>query len=106
MFQARRLYAIFSLIILLLVGGFAALMSQTTRQTLIHEKVDENKLVTLAGNTRPEANAEYDLGAVSGDLGIDHILLQLKRSPQQETAVAQLITDLHNPNSPDFHKWQ
>ena len=63
-------------------------------EKLIHEKVDENKLVTLAGNTRPEANAENDLGAVSDDLSLDHMMLQLKRSPQQEQAVAQFVAEL------------
>jgi subtilase family serine protease len=72
---------------------------------MIHEPVDENKLVTLAGNTRPEANAENDLGAVSDDLSLDHMMLQLKRSPQQEQALVQYIADLHDPQSPNFHKW-
>jgi subtilase family serine protease len=74
-------------------------------QALIRENVDEDKLVTLAGNTRGEANAENDFGAVSDGLSLDHMMLQLKRSPQQEQAVAQLIADLHNPHSPSFHKW-
>ncbi len=81
-------------------------MSQTKgRQALIHERVNENKLVTLAGNTRPEATAENDLGPVSDDLSLDHMMLQLKRSPQQEQEVVALIAELHNPQSPNFHKW-
>jgi subtilase family serine protease len=108
MFQNHRLYAIFSYATLLWIGSSAALMSQTTgrrAEALIHGKVDEKKLVTLAGNTRPEVTAENDLGAVSDDLSLDHMLLQLKRPPQQEQAVVQFIDELYNPQSPNFHKW-
>ena len=67
--------------------------------------MDENKLVTLAGNTRPEATPENDAGAVPDDFSVDHMMLQLKRSPQQEQAVEKLIDELHDPKSPKFHKW-
>jgi len=83
-------------------------MSQTPgrrAEGLIHEAVDESKLVTLAGNTRGEASAENDLGAVADDLAIDHMMLQLKRSPEDEQALVQFIDDLHDPKSPNFHKW-
>src|ERR1017187_6842951 len=108
MLRTRRLYASLSSVILLLIGSFVTLMSQSTGRRaapLIHEKVDENKLVSLAGNTRAEANAANDLGAVSDEFSMDHMMLQLKRSPQQEQAVEQFIADLHNANSPNFHKW-
>ncbi len=108
MFRNRRLYAIFSCAILLLIGSSVGLMSQTSgrrTQALIHEKVDENKLVTLVGNTRPEATAENDLGAVSDSFSLDHMTLQLKRSQQQEQALVRFIAELHNPQSPNFHKW-
>ena len=84
-----------------------ALRSQTTAHVpaLIREDVDDSKLVTLAGNTRPEAVAENDLGAVADGFSLDHMMLLLKRSPQQEQALVQLIDDLHNRRSPNFHKW-
>src|SRR5208283_960273 len=37
-------------------------------RALITQKIDESQLVTLAGNTRPEANAVNDRGPVSADL--------------------------------------
>jgi subtilase family serine protease len=95
-------------VVLLLTGSTAILMAQSTgrrAEPLIHDKVDENKLVTLSGNTRPEASAENDLGAVSDDLNLDHMMLQLHRSPEQEQAVEQFIDELHDPQSANFHKW-
>lgn len=105
MLRVRWFYVSLSSIVLLLTGGLVALRSQTSSRERIREAIDENRLVTLAGNTRPEAIPANDLGAVPDDLAVDHMLLQLKRSPQQERAVEQLIADLHNPESPTFHKW-
>ena len=105
MLRARWFYVSLSSTVLLLTGGLVALRSQTSGRERIRERIDETRLVTLAGNTRPEAIPANDLGAVSDDLAVDHMLLQLKRSPQQERVVEQLIADLHNPSSPAFHKW-
>ncbi len=82
-----------------------ALLSQTARRPLIAEPVDNTHLHTLSGNTRPEANAQNDLGAVPADLAMDHMQLQLQRTAAQEQALQQVIDGLHNPKSPQFHKW-
>jgi hypothetical protein len=62
-------------------------------------------LVTLRGNTRPEANAKNDRGRVSDDLILNHMMLQLRRSPEQEQALQQFINDTHDHTSPLFHHW-
>jgi subtilase family serine protease len=101
-------HRLFSGASLLLIGSFFALLSQNTGRratALIHDAVDENKLVTLGGNTRPEANAENDLGAVGDSLTLHHMMLQLKRSPEREQMAAQFVAELHDPKSPNFHKW-
>jgi subtilase family serine protease len=90
--------------------AFAALLplrltAQITRPPRITGRIDESVLRTLAGNTRPEANFRNDRGLVSDDLVMDHMLLQLERSPEQENAVHALIDDLHNPDSPKYHQW-
>ena len=103
--RTSRFYAISSSAILLLAGSVSALLSQTAGRELIRERVDENKLVTLAGNTRPEATTGTDLGMVADDLALEHMMLQLKRSPAQEQAVEQFIAEQQDPNSPNFHKW-
>jgi len=72
---------------------------------LITASVDDANLVTLQGNTRPEANATNDLGRVADDLPLEHMMLQLRRSPQQEAAIEAYIDQLHDPASPNFHHW-
>jgi hypothetical protein len=72
----------------------------------ITRNIDESDLVTLKGNTHPEARQEQnDRGKVNDDFPMRHMLLQLRRSPEQEEAVQKFIDALHDPNSPDFHNW-
>ena len=108
MFHSRRVYATFLSVIALLGVTAIALTSQNTGRrapALVRNVVDENHLVALKGNTRPEANADNDLGEVADSLNMEHMMLQLKRSPAQEQAAAAFVEDLHNPSSPNFHKW-
>ena len=72
---------------------------------MIRTGIDESKLVTLFHNTRPEAVAANDLGRVSDDFQMPHMLLQLKRSPEREAALQRYIDELHDSTSPNFHKW-
>src|SRR5271154_5182723 len=88
----------------------AAVLAQSTvtgrsARGLIVDRIDESKLHRIEGNTRSEASAENDRGAAPYDLTMDHLLLQLQRSPEQEQAVRAFIDALHDPASPDFHKW-
>ncbi|MGB8011776.1 MAG: protease pro-enzyme activation domain-containing protein [Terriglobales bacterium] len=71
----------------------------------ITQAVDESNLVTLGGNVRPEVNARFDRGAVADTLPMEHMLLQLKRSPEKESELQAFIEDIHNSSSPRFHHW-
>ncbi len=62
-------------------------------------------LVTLRGNTRAEATALNDRGRVSDDMALNHMMLLLHRTSEQEQALQQFIKDLHDPASPRFHHW-
>jgi len=66
---------------------------------------DESKLVRLRGNTHIAARPEFDQGAAPDDFFMGHIQLQLQRSPEREQALEQFLAGLHDPNSPNFHKW-
>jgi subtilase family serine protease len=88
----------------------ASLFSQAQRshtpvRSLINQRIDENRLSVLRGNVRFEANAANDRGAVSEGLALNHMLLQLRRSPEQESALNDFINQLHDPKSANYHKW-
>ena len=71
----------------------------------ITTRIDESKLVSLRGNVRPEATAANDRGAVADSLPLDHLLLQLKRTPEVEAEAQKFIDSLQDPQSPNYHKW-
>jgi subtilase family serine protease len=108
----RLLRIIFVVLVGVVSTAWAAQVGQTTASTgsgqatpLITGKVNDSHLVTLAGNTRPEANAKNDRGRVADDFRLDHMILQLRRSPEQEQALEEYIDQLHDPASPNFHQW-
>src|SRR5580658_2925890 len=89
------------------VAGAACLCAAPTGRPVaaIREAVDETKLATLEGNTRPEATPANDRGLVSDDFKLDHMLLQLQRSPEREAALKQYIDELHDASSANYHQW-
>lgn len=92
-------------LVLLLGGSVVALHADPPGGPLIHESINEQSLVVLGGNTRFEAIAANDQGAVSDSFAIEHMLLQLKRSPAAEQAVERAVAALYDPQSPSFHHW-
>jgi hypothetical protein len=87
----------------LLVPGFSAVMQAA--QSIPSDQQLSGGLVTLRGNTRPEAKASNDRGRVADDFPMNHMVLLLRRSPEQEQALEQFINDLHDPASAVFHHW-
>jgi subtilase family serine protease len=74
-------------------------------RSLITEPIDETRLVTLVGNTRPEANAKNDRGLEPDGFPVEHMLLQLKRAPELESEFRQYIDSLTDKSSPNFRHW-
>ncbi len=71
----------------------------------ITDRIDNNRMVTLTGNTHPLARAQYDQGAAPSDLPMNRMMLVLKRSADQESALQDLLTQQQVTASPNFHKW-
>jgi subtilase family serine protease len=87
------------------IGSGAHAQVASIAPRMITRAIDEASRVALAGNTRPEAAAAVDRGLVPDDTPIEHVLLQLKRSPLSEQAFVDEIQALHDPASPEFHHW-
>jgi subtilase family serine protease len=76
------------------------------QEPAITGRVDETQRVTLEGNTPPAAlNPQNDRGPVTESLQLDHLLLTLKGTPQSEARLHQFIDSLHDPASPEYHRW-
>jgi subtilase family serine protease len=72
---------------------------------LITQAVDDSQLTVLKGNTHVLARPQFDLGRAPADLPMERMLLVLKRSPEQESAVRKLLDDQQDKASPNYHKW-
>jgi hypothetical protein len=90
-------------VLLLFSAGLSA--QQTPRLALITKPIDENRLTVLKGNTHPLARPEFDRGAAPPDLPLQRMLLVLKRSPEQESALRILLDNQQEKASPNYHAW-
>jgi hypothetical protein len=106
--------ALFLLILIALAAGFLVMpaFAQERAQAvvptaipLITQTLDETRLTILKGNTHPLARLESDLGTAPASLPMERMLLVLKRSNMQETALRKLLDDQQDKNSPNYHKW-
>lgn len=89
----------------ILLSTLSAMAQDILPHRRITQWVDSRQLVTLRGNTHPQAKRANDRGALAGDFRLDHMLLQLQRAPEQEQALQGLIDQLHDPASPNYHHW-
>lgn len=71
----------------------------------ITQAVNEGELITLRGNTHPLARPEFDRGPAPADLPLERMVLVLKRSPAQESALQTLLNQQQDRSSPNYHKW-
>lgn len=67
--------------------------------------VDPQSRVTLSGQVHPLVLSAIDTGAVPPAASMDRILLVLKRSPEQESALQTLLRQQQDPASPSYHQW-
>src|SRR6267142_2212239 len=80
--------------------------SQTTNiPARITQAVDEKNLVVLHGNVHPLARSEFDQGPVADAQPIKRILMLLRRSPDQEALLRQLLDDQQSKSSQNYHAW-
>jgi len=91
-------------------GLSSLLVAQSQRSAppariLINRPIDAARVFPLAGNTRGEASAHNDRGKVADTFAVEHMLLQLRRSPEREVALRAFIDQQHDSSSPNFHKW-
>ena len=71
----------------------------------IAQPVQEGQLVQLLGSTHPLATAEFDRGPVEDNFPMEHMFLQLQRSPEQEEALERFLVEVQDPQSSNYHKW-
>ena len=67
--------------------------------------IDSQNLTVFHGNVHPLARGEFDQGAVADAQVLHRMLLLLQRSPEQEAALQQLLSDQQGRSSGRFQSW-
>ncbi|HEY7855287.1 MAG TPA: Ig-like domain repeat protein [Terriglobales bacterium] len=93
------------LVLLALAASLAAQTQATPRPARITQAIDNTQFVRLHGNTPLRARGGLDRGAAAPEMMLHRMLLLLKRSPEQEQALEQMISDQYTAGSPRFHQW-
>ncbi len=105
--RQKKLFAIkcTALLTLLSIPALQTFAQSSEAQQRITQAVDESKLTLLKGNTYPLARPEFDRGPAPASQMMETMMLGLKRSPEQEAALDQLMAEQLDHSSPNFHKW-
>ncbi len=83
----------------------ASLGGAQQRVNRIVSPIDEARVVTLQGNVHPMARGEFDRGAVSGEMQLEKLVLELEPSAAQQAELDQLVEAQHDPGSPLYQQW-
>ena len=99
----RRVFGFLSL--LLILGWGQAALSQALPQTRIVTEVRNEQRVAVEGTTPAFLAVSSETGRLPGGQNLGRMILQLTATDEQEQAAEKLVSDLHDPSSPSFHKW-
>jgi len=103
--KSSLILRILLLVFVLAASSWHAVAQTATPSPRITQAIDEKSLVTLWGNVHPLARAEFDQGLVAHAQPLKRMLLLLRRSPDQEAALQQLLEDQQNKSSANYHAW-
>jgi hypothetical protein len=92
-------------LLLLALAWLCGAPTHAQARPLITSAVDVTNLTELKGNVSPKIKAATDLGAADASQPAGRLLLQLKRSPEQEANLQTFLQQVHETSSPNFHKW-
>src|SRR5208282_4885324 len=91
--------------VFILAASFSASAQSARASARVTQAVDPEKLVTLRGNVHPLARSQNDQGLAPDSLSMPRMLLVLRRSADQESALQQLLVNQQVKSRPNFHQW-
>jgi len=69
------------------------------------QAIDTNSVAAIPGNVSPRLAAAKDLGLASTGQIIQRMSLRFSMTASQQAALTQLLENLQNPASPQYHQW-
>ena len=89
---------------LFVVAAFAPLLSHAAVQNRV-AGINSNNRVPLPNTIPGRARRATDMGAAPANRMLHSVTLRFSMTPDQQAALAQLLLDQQNPNSPQYHQW-
>ena len=71
----------------------------------VQSRVDNAQRVTLPGHTLPILRNAKDLGRLPGETAMNHLIMVLRATPDQEHALRTLLDEQLNKKHANFHQW-
>jgi hypothetical protein len=71
----------------------------------VKSRVDNTQRVILHGHTLPVLRNATDLGRLSGDTAMNHLIMVLRASPEQDHDLQTLIDQQLDKKHANFHQW-
>jgi subtilase family serine protease len=107
LFHKQTLMSIWKVVLALAAVPMAAplLLGQPSGVDRIVRPINNAQVLVLRGNVRPWARAEDDRGKVNDSLRLDHITVIFRPSQGQQSNLTNLLQQLQNPSSSNYHKW-
>ncbi len=97
---------IFCVLALVGLGGVSRIsFTQSPRADRIKAPIAGSPAVWLEGNRRPMFQPENDLGPAPDSLKLENITLAFKPTPDQQASLANLLEELQDRSSPNYHRW-
>lgn len=78
-------------------------IAQTTDRVV--DVIDMRHMVSLKGNVHPNARKQFDKGPVPSDFLMSDLSIVLQPTDEQNADMNQLLTELQDKSSPNYHKW-
>jgi uncharacterized protein (TIGR03437 family) len=89
-----------------LILPFALLPARGASQPpRIAGNINPRQWIALKDNVHPNARSEYDQGQADPSLQMQSLILVLKPSASQQTALDKLLADQQDPTSSNYHQW-
>ena len=87
---------------LILLSSTGLLAAPPNRITL---PVDTRRTSVLSGQVHRLAQPQFDQGVADPSMAMNYMVLMVKPSTTQQTGLENLLVDLQNPSSANFHQW-
>jgi hypothetical protein len=94
-----------SILLLATLPSVSAQVTLPIAHSRIIQAVDDSTLTRLSGNTHPLARPEFDRGSLDDATPLHRMVLVLKRSADQESALKQLIDQQQDKSSSNYLQW-